>query len=153
MIQRLRADIDKSEEGFTLVELLVVIVILGILAAIVVFAVGGITDKGTTAANQTDSSVLSAGEEANFAQKSLYGTVQTLEANGFLRTASTKSYLCIQSNVVGTVGVNMDYYVVSGRRSGNAALNAGCVTQAALQTPAKPPTATWTASNGSATFP
>ena len=38
------------ERGFTLVELLVVIVILGILAAVVVFAVGGITNKGKTSA-------------------------------------------------------------------------------------------------------
>jgi prepilin-type N-terminal cleavage/methylation domain-containing protein len=34
-----------SDEGYTLVELLVVIVILGILAAVVVFAVSGITNK------------------------------------------------------------------------------------------------------------
>lgn len=38
------------ERGFTLVELLVVIVILGILAAVVVFAVSGITDKGKSSA-------------------------------------------------------------------------------------------------------
>ena len=36
----------KKDKGFTLVELLIVIVILGILATVTVFAVRGITDKG-----------------------------------------------------------------------------------------------------------
>jgi len=36
----------KQDKGFTLVELLIVIVILGILATVTVFAVRGITDRG-----------------------------------------------------------------------------------------------------------
>ncbi len=39
---------EKKDGGFTLVELLIVIVILGILAAATVFAVGGITDQAET---------------------------------------------------------------------------------------------------------
>ena len=35
-----------QDKGFTLVELLIVIVILGILATVTVFAVRGITDRG-----------------------------------------------------------------------------------------------------------
>ena len=43
---------NKKDKGFTLVELLIVIVILGILATVAVFAVRGITDKGQTSVLQ-----------------------------------------------------------------------------------------------------
>ena len=74
-----------GEAGFTLVELLVVIAILGILAAIVVFAVGGITDRGQTAANKTTCSVLQSAEEAYFANHSAYAPDQaTLQTAGLI---------------------------------------------------------------------
>ena len=38
----------RSEEGFTLIELMIVIVILGMLAGIVIFAVGGIKTRVTS---------------------------------------------------------------------------------------------------------
>jgi prepilin-type N-terminal cleavage/methylation domain-containing protein len=53
----------KNEQGFTLIELLIVIVILGILAAVVVFSVGGITDRGAVSAcKSTREQVTTAGE-------------------------------------------------------------------------------------------
>jgi prepilin-type N-terminal cleavage/methylation domain-containing protein len=67
MIERAR-----NEEGFTLIELMIVIVILGVLAGIVLFAVGGITDRGTSAACKTDVSTIETGVEAYFAKVGSY---------------------------------------------------------------------------------
>ena len=47
------------EQGFTLVELLIVIVILGILAGIVVFAVGNLTSSAKTSACSAEKSTIS----------------------------------------------------------------------------------------------
>ena len=58
----------KNNKGFTLVELLIVIVILGILATVTVFAVRGITDKGQTSACAADKKTLEVAAETYFAQ-------------------------------------------------------------------------------------
>jgi len=60
------------QSGFTLVELLVVIVILGILSAVVVFAVRGAGDKGQKAAEQTDERTIRTALEVYCAQKGTY---------------------------------------------------------------------------------
>ena len=56
------------DRGFTLVEVLIVIVILGILATVTVFAVRGITDKGQTNACSTDKVTVQTATESYFAQ-------------------------------------------------------------------------------------
>jgi general secretion pathway protein G len=83
-----------GESGFTLIELLIVIVILGILAAIVVFAVGGITDKGTTSACKSDIKTVEVASEAYRAQKGSYAaSIDDLINSTLLREApSTKNY-------------------------------------------------------------
>jgi general secretion pathway protein G len=83
----------EGEGGFTLVELLVVIVILGILAAIVVFAVTGITSKGQSSACSTDAKTIQAAEEAAYASTSgsttaSYLPMSTLVASGYLHSSS-----------------------------------------------------------------
>ncbi|MFD5141854.1 prepilin-type N-terminal cleavage/methylation domain-containing protein [Streptomyces sp. NPDC058401] len=74
----------RRQDGFTLVELLVVIVILGVLAAIVAFAVRGIGDKGTKSAIAADAASLRTAEESFCAKHGRYGTVEDLTADGLL---------------------------------------------------------------------
>jgi len=77
-----------QDKGFTLVELLIVIVILGILATVTVFAVTGITNKGKTSACKSDMKVLQVAEEANNANTGVYADQATLKANGLLHDVS-----------------------------------------------------------------
>jgi len=60
-------EVEQKERGFTLVELLIVIVILGILATVTVFAVRGITEKGQTSACASDKKVLEVAVETFYA--------------------------------------------------------------------------------------
>ena len=82
MLKQLRARHERSDanllqQGLTLVELLVVIVILGILATVVVFAVNGIQDRGQLNACKIDAQTVRTAVEAYRAQ----GGAATATAN------------------------------------------------------------------------
>lgn len=63
-----------GQGGFTLIELLVVIAILGVLAAVVVFAVGGINDNSQEAACKIEKRTISTAFQAFKAQEGTYPT-------------------------------------------------------------------------------
>ena len=69
---------NKQDKGFTLVELLIVIVILGILATVTVFAVRGITDRGQDNSCDVEQRTIETAIESYYAQNG-----DTLADNGW----------------------------------------------------------------------
>ncbi len=69
----------KDERGFTIVELLIVIVVIGILAAIVIVAYNGVQNKANTTKAQTNAAAVQKVAEAYNADNSRYpGTLAEL---------------------------------------------------------------------------
>ena len=80
---------DRRHDGFSLVEILIVIVILGIVATVSVFAVRGVTDRGETSVIDADQDILETAEESYRALHGRYASEAELVAAGVLRTEST----------------------------------------------------------------
>ena len=80
-------DTQKKDKGFTLVELLIVIVILGILATVTVFAVRGITDQGKKSTCDSDKKTLEVAVEAYYAKWNVDPTEAQLVSGGFIKSA------------------------------------------------------------------
>ena len=76
------------DRGFSLIEMLVVIVVLGIVAVVVVFTVGGLAGDGEAAAYDADRRVIDSAQQAHRAQHGWFATEAELVGAGLLRSAS-----------------------------------------------------------------
>lgn len=90
----------KQDKGFTLVELLIVIVILGILATVTVFAVRGITDQGKASTCKADSKTLQTAYEAYVAQ---YGGTSIPVAPAAVPAGAPATYAANGADAEGTL--------------------------------------------------
>ena len=83
----------RTDEGFTLVELLIVIVVLGILSGIVVFGVARFRTDAQNAACRADLATVSVAADAYDASTGTYPTdVATLITGGYLKSTPTGTY-------------------------------------------------------------
>lgn len=78
------------DDGFTLVELLIVIVILGVLSTVTTFAVRGISDRAEESACATEFDVLVTAQEAHRARSGAFGDEAELVAGGMLTGPSER---------------------------------------------------------------
>ena len=95
----------RTGDGFALIELLVVVVILAILAAIVVFSVNGVQDKGSTAACQADVKTVTVAAEAYNAKVGHYAaSMDELVTAGLLHSVPSSRTYTVTYTVNGDVG-------------------------------------------------
>lgn len=96
-----------KQSGFTLVELLIVIVVIGILAALVITTFAGVQQRARNAERQTDLNAVAGQLEAYYASSGTYPTAVEIadsawrSANGFkIDVSAFKDPSSIQTNLV-----------------------------------------------------
>jgi general secretion pathway protein G len=103
----------EKDDGFTLMELLIVIVILGVLAGVVVFAVNGMRDRSAKAACAEDRHAVEVALSAYHEKFHAYPTADDFAAlvapNGFLREAPTNTQYTIHFDANGVVSVDGNF--------------------------------------------
>lgn len=88
-----------TQKGFTIVELLIVIVVIGILAALVITTYNGIQQKGRNTERETDLKALQGQLEAYYALKGSYPAIAT-DGTG-LGSDSAKNVEFVQTEMKG----------------------------------------------------
>lgn len=140
-----------DQAGFTLLELLVVIIILGTLASIVVVATNGLSSKGEAASCASDSHQLDEAEQRYFVQEGSYGTEAQLVAGHVIREQSSLHDIVLAGgdySIVGTGTCASSDLVASPTTSGGAdysgTKSVGDTTTTTTTTTTVPPTTTTT---------
>ncbi len=117
-----------KQQGFTIVELLIVIVVIGILAALVITTFTGIQQKARNTERETDIKALQGQIEAYYAQNGKYPTLDNMNSSTFRSTdmkgldaEALKDPKGSAQTLVATAGANAYAYTVTPAGCDNSA--------------------------------
>ena len=97
---------DRGDDGFTMIEMLIVVVVLGILAGIVVFALRNHAAEAMQSSCSTDASAVQTAQQARQILTGSYAPDVASLVPEFIRTAPTTSmHYVITTDISGTVFV------------------------------------------------
>lgn len=114
----------RGRNGFTFIELLVVVVILGILASIALPRLSSTRDKAKVAALRTDLRNTETAEESYYSTNGTYATLPQLQADGLL-TLSPGSVMVLTGSTAGYDVRVTDSTIASGANSCSVQVGAG----------------------------
>lgn len=137
----------QRSKGFTIVELLIVIVVIAILATLVIVTFTGIQQKARDSQRQTDINAVDSHVEAFYAQYGYYPTLADLQSATFLSTymkgLDPEALVSPKGGTVAAAATNTGGWAYGYVASGTA----GCV-----NTTATDPTGADTSNNGCDSF-
>jgi prepilin-type N-terminal cleavage/methylation domain-containing protein len=96
-----------DDKGFTLIEILIAIVLIGILSAVAVVGIGALVSKGSTSACTATSDAAKAGSAVYFGDLSTYPATLALLADGVHLTLPTGVTVNPAAGTTPVSGVNM----------------------------------------------
>ena len=96
---------DRDDDGFTLIEMLIVVVVVGILASIVVFAMRNHAAEAMQSACATDASAVQTAQQARQILTGSFAPDVASLVPDFIRTAPTTMHYVITTDISGTVYV------------------------------------------------
>jgi prepilin-type N-terminal cleavage/methylation domain-containing protein len=118
----------KSSHGFTIVELLIVIVIIAVLAAITIVAYNGITARANTARALSNATSVKKVAEAFNAEAGRYPQTTTDLVNGFGSSPATKlpAGITVVTGTSGANGSTFDSYDFTTAANGTTTVSYSC---------------------------
>ena len=115
----------RSRSGFTFVELLVVVLIIGILAAIVLPKFGSVADKARLATLRSDVRNAKWAEESYYADHGGYGTSAQLLADDLFKASPNTAMVVIAAGSAGYQATASNAAITSGAKSCSVRVGSG----------------------------